>query len=161
MKNIDEARALIEQHCGRITAFASIWESSPQGNAATGAFLNTALMIETELTPLSLLDAVSRIESELGRVRQIHWGNRTIDLDILLWRKPDGGQLQYSDPRLTIPHPRMLERDFVIIPAAEIAGNWCHPQTGTTLQEASTALSSMPRYITKRRHNGDIHGQNG
>jgi 2-amino-4-hydroxy-6-hydroxymethyldihydropteridine diphosphokinase len=92
-----------------------IYETKPVGYLEQGNFLNAAILIETDLTPYELLDVTTSIEAELKRERTIKWGPRTIDIDILLY---DG--LTLHDKKLTIPHPRMWERAFVLIPLRDI-----------------------------------------
>jgi len=95
-----------------------IWETDPVGGPEQPHFLNVVAEIETTLEPLDLLEAVNRVEASLGRTRDIRWGPRTIDIDILLM---DG--LTMHDDRLTIPHPRMTERAFVVMPLLELLPN--------------------------------------
>lgn len=94
---------------------SSFYESEPWGVVNQPNFINAAIKISTELEPLTLLDALQRIELELGRVRREHWGARTIDLDILLIEG-----LELTSERLTVPHKLLFERDFALIPLAEI-----------------------------------------
>jgi 2-amino-4-hydroxy-6-hydroxymethyldihydropteridine diphosphokinase len=99
----------------RVIRTSRIWETDPIGGPEQPDFLNTVAEIETALEPLDLLDAVSRVEATLGRTRDIRWGPRTIDIDILLI---DG--LTIDDDRLTVPHPRMHQRAFVVMPLLEL-----------------------------------------
>ncbi|MDK2794675.1 MAG: 2-amino-4-hydroxy-6-hydroxymethyldihydropteridine diphosphokinase [Caldanaerobacter sp.] len=92
-----------------------IYETKPVGYLEQDNFLNAAILIETDLTPYELLDVTTSIEAELKRKRTIKWGPRTIDIDILLY---DG--LILNDEKLTIPHPHMWERAFVLIPLRDI-----------------------------------------
>ena len=94
---------------------SSFYESEPWGVVNQPNFINAAIKISTELEPLTLLDELQRIESELGRVRREHWEARIIDLDILLI---EGCEI--SSERLTVPHKFLFERDFALIPLAEI-----------------------------------------
>ena len=93
-------------------------------------FLNGAGLVDTTLSPEQLLDEIMEIELALGRKRTEHWGPRTIDIDILLF-----GDLLIQTERLTIPHPRMHERSFVLDPAAEIAPEMIHPILGKSVFE--------------------------
>lgn len=95
----------------RLVSVSEIYETDPVGYTDQAAFLNQVLFLETTLSPYTLLDELQKIELELGRVRLIRWGPRTIDLDILLY---EGTEM--NEERLTIPHPRMHERSFVGIP---------------------------------------------
>jgi len=93
----------------RVLRLSSIRETSPLGGPEQGDYLNAVLEIETTLTPYQLLLELQRIENALGRVRTVRNGPRTIDLDILLY-----GHVVLNEEALTIPHPRILERDFII-----------------------------------------------
>ena len=99
-----------------ITAVSAIYKTPPWGLKNQPWFFNCAAEIETSLVPEALLDACQYIEKLGNRERKIRWGPRTIDIDILVFE----GVEQVKD-RLTLPHPRMLERAFVLIPLAEIA----------------------------------------
>ncbi len=99
----------------RVTAVSSVWETDPQGYADQDAFLNIAVSLETALSPEELLWAIHRIEAAAGRERDIRFGPRTLDMDILLYEG-----VVSSTPFLTLPHPRMRERAFVLVPLLEI-----------------------------------------
>ena len=98
-------------------------------------YLNAVGLLETELEPLELLLVMLDIEQQLGRVRTKYWGPRTIDLDLLLF-----GNLELRTDTLTIPHPRMAERRFVLEPAAEIAPEMQHPTNGKTISQLLAEL---------------------
>ncbi|MBC7658474.1 MAG: 2-amino-4-hydroxy-6-hydroxymethyldihydropteridine diphosphokinase [Chitinophagaceae bacterium] len=131
---IECARAAIQSQCGKVLAMAKILESEPIG-AADQAFFNTVLMCESILEPEALLTQLLKIETDLGRVRMEHWGNRTIDCDIILWKDKVRDYPVYRSESLIIPHPEALKRAFVLAPAAEIAGTWVHPEAHATLAE--------------------------
>lgn len=99
----------------KLLRVSSFYESEPWGVVNQPNYLNAAIKISTTIEPLALLDELQRIESELGRVRNEHWGARTIDLDILLI---EGREL--SSERLTVPHKFLFERDFALMPLKEI-----------------------------------------
>ena len=98
-----------------ITTLSSLYETAPWGYVDQDIFMNLVVEIETSLSAIELLDVCQFIENELGRVREFKWGPRVIDVDILLY----DDQIIESK-RLTVPHPYMTERDFVMIPLAEI-----------------------------------------
>jgi len=100
----------------RLTARSSLYRSAPVGYADQPDFINAVAMIETALDPHALLDALLGVERAFGRVRDFPNAPRTLDLDIVLY-----GDLVLHEPGLTIPHARMLERAFVMLPLAEIA----------------------------------------
>jgi 2-amino-4-hydroxy-6-hydroxymethyldihydropteridine diphosphokinase len=114
-------------------------ETSPIGGPpGQREFLNAAARLSTTLTPLALLDVLLAIESQLGRTREVHWGPRTIDLDLLLF----GGEV-IDSPRLTVPHPRLAERAFVLLPASEIAAEMRHPLRGLTIAQLLEQLPAQ------------------
>ncbi|MFZ5942644.1 MAG: 2-amino-4-hydroxy-6-hydroxymethyldihydropteridine diphosphokinase [Bacillota bacterium] len=116
-ENLMEGIRLLQNH-GQIKAIkvSSLYKTEPIGYKEQEWFLNAVLWIKTELSPLELLEYCQSIESKLKRRRVIKWGPRTIDIDILLY-----GNLNLNGEILTIPHPRMTERAFVMIPLAEIS----------------------------------------
>lgn len=99
-----------------ITKLSSLYETAPWGYTDQDIFMNLVVEVETSLNSIELLDVCQMIENELGRVREIKWGPRVIDVDILLYNKEE-----INSDRLTVPHPYMIERDFVMIPLAEIS----------------------------------------
>ncbi len=139
-QNIRNAIKLIAEQIGTIKAQSSFLETEPWGFQSSNKFLNAAVCVETSLTPCALLRKLQSIEKKLGRTRktqpaqrgeQPQYEDRIIDIDILLYYKecnatPQfdfndwGGSVQISTPLLTIPHPHMHERDFVLIPLKEI-----------------------------------------
>jgi 2-amino-4-hydroxy-6-hydroxymethyldihydropteridine diphosphokinase len=100
---------------GRVTAASALYRTPPWGVAEQPPFVNAALVLETELDPDALLVALKALERDLGRVASVRWGPRAIDLDIL-----DVDGVRRDDPHLTIPHPRLFERAFALVPLAEI-----------------------------------------
>ena len=112
-----------------VTRSSRVWETEPMGGPEQGAFLNAVIELETTLDPLELLAAANRVEAQLGRTREIRWGPRTIDIDILLI---DGRTV--DEPTLTVPHPRMHERAFVLMPLLELLPDPVLPD-GTRLVE--------------------------
>jgi 2-amino-4-hydroxy-6-hydroxymethyldihydropteridine diphosphokinase len=129
-ENLEHALALLEGEQIHVVARSSIYETEPRDVTAQPWFLNMALACETRLFPLQLLTAALRIEREMGRIRRLPRGPRLIDIDILLL-----GNTMVDTPRLRIPHPRMLERRFVLEPLVEIAPELLHPVTKRPLRE--------------------------
>ncbi|MBA4542422.1 MULTISPECIES: 2-amino-4-hydroxy-6-hydroxymethyldihydropteridine diphosphokinase [Thermoactinomyces] len=113
-----------------VTGVSSVYETAPVGFTRQPDFYNLVVEVKTALSPFALLARVLDIEKKLHRVREIRWGPRTIDIDLLLYDE----QIITAD-KLTIPHPRMTERAFVLIPLREVAGNIRIPGTDKTLEE--------------------------
>ena len=109
----------------RVTARSSLYRSAPVGYTAQPDFINAVAALETTLTPRALLEELLAIERSHGRVREFPNAPRTLDLDVLLY-----GDLQLHEHGLTIPHPRMHERAFVMVPLAEIAPDCVVPGRG-------------------------------
>ena len=115
--NIREALDWLARRPGiALKRVSSFYETAPIGFADQPDFINAAALIETDLDPAALLHTVVAIESDMGRVRNFQWGPRVMDIDILLCDRA-----VINTPELTIPHPRMMERAFVMAPLAEIA----------------------------------------
>ena len=98
-----------------ITGVAPLYRTAPQGYLEQDDFINTVAEINTTLSPLALLSALQQIETDLGRVRTVRWGPRTVDLDLLLY-----GDETINLPKLQVPHPRMHQRAFVMVPLADL-----------------------------------------
>lgn len=115
-ENLRAARRLLAQTPG-ITVLKSskIYRTKPYGPVQQGDFLNAVLQIETTLAPLDLLDKTQAVENKLLRTREIHWGPRTLDVDILLY-----GDEKIDFPTLKVPHPEMLKRSFVLVPLKDV-----------------------------------------
>lgn len=115
-------------------------ETLPYGGVEQDTFLNGAVALETLHAPSELLDRLHAVEADAGRVREIHWGPRTLDLDILFYDK-----LIYEDENLIIPHVDMENRAFVLRPMCELAPNFRHPILGKTMQQLLEALPKEDR----------------
>ena len=113
----------------KVMAVSELIETAPYGNVDQDDFLNGAVKLETLLTPHELLDLCHEAENAAGRVRKEHWGPRTLDMDILLY-----DALILDDEDLTIPHPDMANREFVLGPLNEIAPNAFHPVLHKTVK---------------------------
>lgn len=119
---LETALAQLAKTPGIILASHSSWyETKPIGPPQPD-YLNGCAILDVKLTPLDLLNKLLEIEAKAGRRRQQRWGPRTLDLDLLLYEN-----LIVEEDVLTIPHPRMCERAFVLVPLAEIAGDWIEP----------------------------------
>jgi len=104
-----------------VTGVSTFYETAPWGETDQPLFINAAAALSTDLTPGELLNAVKGIEVAVGRTPGPRWGPRLLDIDILLYG--DQGEVTVDEPGLTIPHPRMLEREFVMLPLQELAPN--------------------------------------
>ncbi|MET3700086.1 2-amino-4-hydroxy-6-hydroxymethyldihydropteridinediphosphokinase [Bacillus oleivorans] len=127
----------------QITNMSSIYETDPVGFEDQAPFLNMVVEIETAEPPIQLLEIILQIEEKLGRIRLFKWGPRTIDLDILLYNQDN-----IETEQLIVPHPRMHERSFVLIPLLEIDKKLIHPTLG---KEFKQILSEIPKDKGVRR----------
>jgi 2-amino-4-hydroxy-6-hydroxymethyldihydropteridine diphosphokinase len=143
-ENLARALALLEREQIHVIARSSVYETEPQDVAAQAWFLNIAVACETRFFPLQLLTALLRIEREMGRIRRFPRGPRIIDIDVLLV-----GSAIIDTPRLTIPHPRMLERRFVLEPLLEIAPELVHPVTKRPLVDYLSQVKGQKLRVTR------------
>lgn len=144
--NLDDPQ---QQVCAALQALAALpettlrhhsalYRSAPIGPADQPDFVNAVAQLETRLPPLALLDALQGLEQAAGRVRHRHWGERTLDLDILLW-----GERVLATPRLTVPHPEMTRRAFVLAPLLDLLPQSRLPD-GTLLADYWPQVASQP-----------------
>jgi 2-amino-4-hydroxy-6-hydroxymethyldihydropteridine diphosphokinase len=128
-------------------ATSSLYESSPCGGAGgQGLYLNAVLEIATVFAPAALLELLQTIERENGRVRSERWAERTLDLDLLLY-----GEMIINTGFLTLPHPRLHERAFVLLPLGELAPALLHPVQRRTILQLSGAIDLSGTWLAKQR----------
>lgn len=141
---LNRAVGLIAAHPEIEVEVVSRWhETQPVGGPeGQPAFLNGAARLASALSPRDLWSELQRIEQTLGRQRAVRWDARTLDLDLLLY-----GRLCVRSPELTIPHPRMSYRRFVLEPAAEVAAAMRHPEIGWTIHQLLEHLNRAPPYV--------------
>jgi 2-amino-4-hydroxy-6-hydroxymethyldihydropteridine diphosphokinase len=129
---------------------SSVYETDPVGYEEQDLFLNMVIEVWTDWSALELLDYCLKVELELGRKREIFWGPRTIDLDILLYN-----QENIKSEKLIVPHPRMLERNFVMIPLSEIKPDIIIPNTEKPLETWINELPNKEGVRVWKRKNGE------
>lgn len=134
-KNLRRALLLLTQQGVEVVRVSSFLSTEPYGVTDQPQFLNAVACVRTSLAPLALLDVLLATELAMGRVRLRHWGERNIDLDLLLYE-----DVVLDTPRLRLPHPDMQNRDFVLLPLAEIAPELKHPTLQKTIYELKENL---------------------
>jgi len=160
-ETLEIALAMLDAVAGIRVLRRSRWHRTPAYPPGSGPdFVNGAAALETGLSPDSLLAALHEIEAELGRVRPARWAPRVCDLDLLAvgdtvlpdratlarWMAMDLGAAQtVTPPHLILPHPRLHERGFVLVPLADVAPAWRHPLTGRSVAEMVAALPEAER----------------
>lgn len=120
--NCKNAINLLKEHGIKIKKESSMYETEPWGVKEQPKFINMAIKAETALKPIELLKLLKNIEKKMGRKETFHWGPRIIDLDILLYEN-----MVFNNEELNIPHKNLHERDFILKPLSEIAGDIRHP----------------------------------
>lgn len=134
-KNLRRALLLLTQQGVEVVRVSSFLSTEPYGVTDQPQFLNAVACVRTSLAPLALLDVLLATELAMGRVRLRRWGERNIDLDLLLYE-----DVVLDTPRLRLPHPDMQNRDFVLLPLAEIAPELKHPTLQKTIWELKENL---------------------
>ncbi len=129
-KNIAEAIDSLEKAGIRIKKKSALYETEPVGIKEQENFYNMCLAAETELEPEDLLKKIKEIEAKIGRLPSQRWGPRIIDIDILFYNN-----IIFENEDLKIPHPEILNRKFVLIPMAEIAGDYVHPVINSKIKD--------------------------
>ena len=139
-ENMYAAVELIRKRVGKVASLSAFYTTEPWGFSSENTFLNACCSVETTLFPFQLLQITQEIEKELGRTKKTVAGgysDRLIDVDLLLY-----DDLKIQTPALTLPHPLMHQRSFVMDPLAEIAPDLVHPVFGVTMMELAEALHS-------------------
>lgn len=136
--NLLKAVAEIGQlHDTRLTKLSPFYDTEPVGGVAQNNFLNAVLGLSSPIPPQELLAELLQIERvKFGRTRTLHWGPRTIDIDLLFY----GSEIIHHPPVLLLPHPRLHERRFVLAPLADIAPEFIHPVYGKSIRELLAEL---------------------
>ncbi|KAB8126416.1 2-amino-4-hydroxy-6-hydroxymethyldihydropteridine diphosphokinase [Gracilibacillus oryzae] len=151
---LKKAERLLAEHSDvKLISSSSIYQTEPFGYTDQASFLNKVLEVETMMEPIPLLDLCQKIESELGRKREIKWGPRTMDLDILLFN-----QEEIKTDRLIIPHPYMHERAFVLVPLSEICPNLFLPHVNKDISQLMDGIAREDKkgVVKWQRTNGGI-----
>ena len=133
--NLRRALELLDERGVEVVKVSSFICTEPYGVTDQPQFLNAVCQVRTSLEPLALLHTLLGIEQEMGRVRLRHWGERNIDLDLLLYE-----DVIMDTPELKLPHPDMQNRDFVLLPLAEIASEFIHPVLHKSIDELKENL---------------------
>lgn len=140
----DAALALLSLHCHiRLGQRSGIYSTQPMGSCSGKPFLNSVCELTTQLDPQCLLGVLQCVENQLGRVRDIRWGPRTLDLDILSY-----GDRLIDEPDLVVPHPALTYRRFVLDPLVEIASEWKHPAYSISAGELAGRLTTRPLRVS-------------
>lgn len=160
VKLLEQAFVLLKER-NLVIRSRSRFFSTPAFPAGAGPdFVNAAAILDTSLEPVEILAALHAVETQMGRTRKLRWGARTLDLDLIAvrdlvlpdaktqlhWRSMElDRQMVATPPELILPHPRLAERAFVLVPLLDIAPDWRHPLTGASVREMHDALPKALR----------------
>lgn len=137
-QNLRDTVQKIEEQIGKVVSLSAFYVTAPWGFTSENSFLNAAACVETELSPLDVLQKTQTIERELGRMKKSingAYSDRLIDIDLLMYEELVLSVISPTGAELNLPHPLMTERDFVMKPLAEIAPELVHPVLGKTMRE--------------------------
>lgn len=140
---LQQALWLCQQQLGQVTGFSAVYETVAWGKEDQDAFLNQVIRLETLFPPQLLMQKILQIERSMGRVRSEKWGPRTIDIDILFY-----GNRRIQSPLLTVPHPQLHLRNFVLAPLKDLAPGMVHPVWHKTI---SQLLRESPDILAVRK----------
>ncbi len=129
-QNLKTAILEIAKTVGQISDQSSLYRTEAWGETAQPDFLNQSILVSTNLSPQIVLKTILNIEAEMGRIREKRWGPRLIDIDLLFY-----DDLIIETPSLTVPHPQIPFRNFVLIPTMEIFGDFIHPVFNLSIEE--------------------------
>ncbi|MFP4481803.1 MAG: 2-amino-4-hydroxy-6-hydroxymethyldihydropteridine diphosphokinase [Thermovirgaceae bacterium] len=130
-----QAVILLKEHCLYLKASSDVFETPPWGEKNQPRFLNACILVETDKTPQKLLELLLNTEKDLGRTRRYTWGPREIDLDLIFF-----DDLVMEEKDLTIPHPHMHRRAFVLLPLEQVAPDWRHPVLGKSVRKLAGSV---------------------
>jgi len=145
-RNLAQARKFLRENGAEVLRASSVYETEPVDHLDQGWFLNQVLEVRSFLDPRALLKLAKSIEARQERVPTVDKGPRTIDIDILL-----AGDTVLEGPDLVVPHPRLAQRNFVLVPLCEIAPETRHPVLGKTIRELALSSSDPARVIARKR----------
>ncbi|AYA36955.1 2-amino-4-hydroxy-6-hydroxymethyldihydropteridine diphosphokinase [Hymenobacter oligotrophus] len=145
---LHRALVALAAKAGKIVSVSGVYETAAWGNQGQPAFLNQAILLNTDLGPEQLLDACQQVEQAFGRERLEPWGPRTLDVDILFF-----DDVVLHTERLTIPHPRLPERMFVLAPLSDIATTYVHPELHKSVADL---LADCPDKLPVEQWMGDM-----
>jgi len=141
--HLRQARSNLELCCGELIQQSSLYETAPWGNTNQAMFINQALLLQTTQNPTQLMENILNIEQKMGRKRAVRYGPRSIDIDILFFNNEI-----ISIPMLTVPHPEIQNRRFVLEPMNEIAASYIHPVLHKSITEL---LRTCPDPLTVKK----------